>query len=92
MRRIGAQGREARGRTGEGGEGAKKCKKPQESYRRDVENGRDLGGRRKKRQQESVGSVGAERGYYVCMVVTYRSINQPGKGCQSCSWSAEQGK
>ena len=34
---------------------------------------------------------------YVCMVVTYgqhsKSKDQPGKeGCQSCSWSAEQGQ
>ena len=41
MRRTRAQEREARDRIGEGGGDAKKGKKPQESYRRDVENGED---------------------------------------------------
>ena len=35
----------ARGGTGEGGEEVKKRKKSQNSYRRDVENRRDLGSR-----------------------------------------------
>ena len=30
---------------------------------------------------------------YVCMVITYsKGKDQPGKGCQSCSWPAEHGK
>ena len=30
---------------------------------------------------------------YVCMVITYsNSMDQPGCGCQSCSWSVEQGR
>ena len=45
---------------GEGGEEAKKCKKPHKSCRRDMANGGDLGGKRKKRGQERVGSVTAE--------------------------------
>ena len=44
MRRTRAQGREPSDRIGEGGGGAKKGKKPQNSYRRDVENGGGLGG------------------------------------------------
>ena len=47
----------ARDRIGEGGEEAKKRKKPQEIYRRDVENGGDLGGKRKECRQESIGSI-----------------------------------
>ena len=66
MRRTTALGREARDRTGEGGGGAKKRKKPQKSYYRgEVENGGDLDGRRKKRIEESVGSVDVDRGYLV---------------------------
>ena len=41
----------------------KKRKKKLKNYRREVENGRELGGRTKKRRQESVGSVGTDRGY-----------------------------
>ena len=40
---------EGGGRRTEGGGEAKKHKKPQKSYRRDVENGGDLGGKRKQR-------------------------------------------
>ena len=40
-----AQGWEARDRIGEGGGEAKKSKKPQKSYRSDVENRGHLGGR-----------------------------------------------
>ena len=47
MRRTRAQGREARERIGEGGGKDKKCKKLQNSYKRDVKNGGDLGGGRK---------------------------------------------
>ena len=47
MQRIRAEGREVSGRIGEGGGEAKKSKKYQKSSRRDVENGRDWGGRRK---------------------------------------------
>ena len=44
------QGREAREGTGEDGGGTTELKKPQHKiYRRDVENGGVLGGRRKKR-------------------------------------------
>ena len=57
MRRNRVQGREARNRIGEGGRGVKKRKKPEKSYRRDVENGGDLGGRRNQRRQESAGSI-----------------------------------
>ena len=52
-----------RGRTGEGGGGAKKHMKPEKSYRRDVGNGGNLGGRRKIRRQESPGSVDVDQGY-----------------------------
>ena len=56
-RRTRAQEREARDRIGEGGGEAKKRKKPQEIDRRDVENGGDLGGKRKECRQESIGSL-----------------------------------
>ena len=46
-------------RIGEGGRKAKKRKKPQNSYRRHVRNGGDLGGRRKKYRKERVGPVAA---------------------------------
>ena len=42
---------------GEGGKEAKKRKKTHKRCRRDVVNGGDLGGKRKKRRQESVTSV-----------------------------------
>ena len=42
--------------------GAKKHKKPLNSYRPDMESGGKLRGRSKKRRQDSVGSVGADRG------------------------------
>ena len=45
---------------GEGGGGSKKRKKPHKSCRRDVRNGGDLGGKRKKRRQGRVGFVAAE--------------------------------
>ena len=45
---------------GEGGGEAKKCKRPHKSCRHDVGNGGDLGGKRKKRRQERVGSVAAD--------------------------------
>ena len=49
MRRTRVYGWEAKDGTGEGGGGAEKSKKPQKkNYRRDIENGGDLGGRRKK--------------------------------------------
>ena len=51
MRKTRAQRREAKDRVGVHGGGAKKSKKTQKSYRRDVENGGDLRGRRKKRGQ-----------------------------------------
>ena len=57
MRRTRAHGREARDTIGETRGEAKKRKKPQKSYKRDVENGGDLGARRKKRRQKSIGSV-----------------------------------
>ena len=57
MRRIRAQERETKDIIGEGGGGARKRKKPQTSYRNNVENGGDLGGRRNNvDRQESVGS------------------------------------
>ena len=57
MRRARAEGREAREGIGEGKGEAKKRKKLKKSYRRDVRNGRNLGGRTKKRRQESIESV-----------------------------------
>ena len=57
MRRIGAQRRESKDRIGEDGGEAKKRKDLQKSYIRDVENGGDSGGRRKKRKKGSIGSV-----------------------------------
>ena len=53
--RTRAQGRETKHRIGEGGGEAKKRKNRHISCRRDVGNGGDLGGERKKRRQESVG-------------------------------------
>ena len=47
---------------GKGGRETKKRKKPQKSCRRDVGNGGDLGGKRKKGRQERVGSVAANPG------------------------------
>ena len=55
--------REVRDGAGEGGGGAKKRKTPRKRGRREVENEGDLGGKRKTRGQESVGSVAADRGY-----------------------------
>ena len=46
-------------RIGEGGREAKKRKKPQNSRRRHVGNGGDLGGKRKKCRKESVGPITA---------------------------------
>ena len=57
MRRTRVQGRRAMDRIGEGGREAKKRNKLQESCRRGVENGRDLGGRRKECRQENIGPV-----------------------------------
>ena len=48
------------GGIGAGGGGGKKLKKPRTSYRRDVGNGVNLGGKRKKRRHERVGSVAAD--------------------------------
>ena len=55
--------RRGKGSIGEGGGEAKKRNKHQESYIRDVGNGVDLGGRRKKRGEESIGPV-RSREYY----------------------------
>ena len=44
---------------GEGGGEAKKRKKPHKNCRRYVENGGDLGGKRKRRRKERVGPVAA---------------------------------
>ena len=46
--------------VGEGGRDAKKRKKPHKTCRRNMGNGRDLGGKRKKRRKESVGPVAAK--------------------------------
>ena len=46
-------------RIGEGGREAKKRKKSQNSCRRHAGNGRDLGGKRKKRRKDRVGTVAA---------------------------------
>ena len=46
-------------RIGEGGRETKKRKKPQNGCRRHVENGEDLGGKRKKCRQERVGPEAA---------------------------------
>ena len=46
-------------RIGEGAREAKKRKKPQNSCRRHVEKGRDLGGKRKKCRKETAGPVAA---------------------------------
>ena len=48
-------------RIGEGGREAKKSKKPQNSCRRQVENGGDLGGKRKTCRKERVGPVAANQ-------------------------------
>ena len=47
------------GGIGKGGGEAKKRKEPHKSCKRDLRNGGTLGGERKKRRQESVGSVAA---------------------------------
>ena len=57
MRRTIAQVWEARETIGEGGREVKKRKRSQKRYRRHVENGEHLGGRRNQRRQESIGSV-----------------------------------
>ena len=62
MWRTGAQDWEVRDRTGEHGGGAKKRQKTLKHFTRDVEDGRDSGGGRKKRQQENVGSVDVDPG------------------------------
>ena len=49
-------------RIGEGRREAKKRKKPQDSCRHHVGNGKDLGGKRKKCREERVGSVDANPG------------------------------
>ena len=54
---------EKQNRGGGGQGGAKRRKKPHKSYRRDVKIRGELGGRRKKRRQRSVGSVDIDRGY-----------------------------
>ena len=46
-------------RVGEGEREAKKRKQQHKSFRRHVENGGDLGGKREKRRQKRVGSVAA---------------------------------
>ena len=51
-------------RIGEGGREAKKRNKPQNNCRRQVENGGDLGGKRKKCRNERVGAV-AVNPYYL---------------------------
>ena len=63
MPRTRAQGREAKDGTGGNGGGAKELEKPLKNFRRDVENGEDLGNRRQKHRLERVGSVGADRGF-----------------------------
>ena len=60
MLRTRVQGREARGRIGEGGRETKNRQKLHKSCKRDVGNGGDLGGNRKKRRQEGLGSVAAD--------------------------------
>ena len=45
---------------GTGSGGAKTLRKPHLSCRRDVGNGQNLGGKRKKRRQECIGSVAAD--------------------------------
>ena len=57
IRRIRVQRWEARNMIGNGGREAKKHKKPQKRYGRDVGNGGESGEWRKKRRQESIGSV-----------------------------------
>ena len=47
----------------EGGGGAKKFTKHPKSSTRNVKNGGDLDGEKKKRRQDSHGSVGADQGY-----------------------------
>ena len=47
-------------RCGRAEEGRRSARYPQKSLRREVENGRDLSGRRSKRSQEDVGSVDVE--------------------------------
>ena len=55
---------------GEDGRETKKREKSQKSCRRDVENGRDSGGRRKNRKQESNGSIDVDpedlNNYKIC--------------------------
>ena len=45
------------------GGGAKRRKNPLKNYRCDLGNGGDLGGNNKKRRQEGVGLLGADRGH-----------------------------
>ena len=66
----------------EGGRGAKKCKKPHRSCRRQVGNGGDLGGKRKKRRQERVGSVAASPD-------NLESRKEAGRGAQGTQGSSK---
>ena len=61
--RTRAQEGGARGGIGEGGGGARKRNKALDKYRGEVGNEGELGCRSGKRRRESVGSVGADRGY-----------------------------
>ena len=63
MRKTRAQRREARDNIGEGGGEIKKRTNPHNSCRCDVGNGADLGGNRKERRQERVGSVSTDPDY-----------------------------
>ena len=56
MRRARAQGRATRDRIGEGGGETNMRKEPQRSFRRNLGNGGDLGGKRKNVWHESDGS------------------------------------
>ena len=62
-------------RIGKGGREAKKRKKPQNSCRRQVENGGDLGGKRKKCRKERVGPVAANSD-------NLESNNEAGEGAE----------
>ena len=75
MLRVRAQGWKERNIIGQGGEEAQNCKKQHKSCRRSVGNGGDLGGKRRKRKHESVGSVAADPDYL-------ENINEAGREAQ----------
>ena len=73
-----------RGIIEEGGGEENKRKKPQTTYRRNVQNGIDLGGRRTKRRQESIGSVYVDPEYLENIKKTGRETQGAQDSSKNC--------